>query len=301
MKSANELFEEAYHLHYTRNDLVSAFYIYQEVISKYPKNPEASHSKSQIQNIEQNSDWPKQLEEWQKKIDRQEKDKVSQGDDAFLYEKFLAEIEGQHFDHAVWTKALTIHYGDENKAKYEYVKLKVEDFKAHLELTPSETPAENVTRMENLHWSERPIKPDVKPLYRPERPLSAEKSPASSKNIKQHAIWRWIFWFYFLFGILGFLAAVTEPNSRLVNFAGTAICFVIAYFAHNNNFKVVISWHKFFIVLGLTSIVLGFYLVATNPNKSELGAFVVFLIFGGIIQIAICLAIISKLNELRPG
>jgi hypothetical protein len=47
-------------------------------------------------------------------------------DDASLYEKYTAEFESGDTDKAVMAKAMAIHGGDREKAKYEYVRLKVE-------------------------------------------------------------------------------------------------------------------------------------------------------------------------------
>ena len=46
-------------------------------------------------------------------------------DDASLYEKYTAEFESGDTDKAVMAKAMAIHGGDREKAKYEYVRLKV--------------------------------------------------------------------------------------------------------------------------------------------------------------------------------
>ena len=46
---------------------------------------------------------------------------------------FADEFESDRRDKSTWSKALTIHYGDEKKAKYEYIKLKVEAYKATLQ------------------------------------------------------------------------------------------------------------------------------------------------------------------------
>ncbi|WP_144244386.1 hypothetical protein [Pseudohaliea rubra] len=42
------------------------------------------------------------------------------------YQSALTEAETGNVDQDLWVKALTLHYGDTEKAKYEYVKLRVE-------------------------------------------------------------------------------------------------------------------------------------------------------------------------------
>lgn len=51
-KSPGNLFDEAYNVHYVLDDPDTAFNLYEEIISAFPKSAEASYAKSQIQNIE---------------------------------------------------------------------------------------------------------------------------------------------------------------------------------------------------------------------------------------------------------
>ncbi|WP_035515010.1 hypothetical protein [Pseudohaliea rubra] len=43
-----------------------------------------------------------------------------------LYQASLSEVESGMVDEETWAKALTLHYGDKEKAKYEYVMLRVQ-------------------------------------------------------------------------------------------------------------------------------------------------------------------------------
>jgi hypothetical protein len=159
VNQAKKLLEKAYELQYTKKDFVSAFKIYQEIVSSFPNSFEAKSSAALINKIEKSGKLKAQVERQKnerlvverakrardegrrkEREEREDREKLEKLGDAFLYEKFTEELERDDLDSAVWNKALTIHYGDEKKAKYEYVKLRVEDAKARLGLSTKEIP-----------------------------------------------------------------------------------------------------------------------------------------------------------------
>lgn len=50
--------------------------------------------------------------------------------DEMLYLKATNEVEGENKDPALWAKVMTLSDGDQDKAKYQYIKLRVEQLKA---------------------------------------------------------------------------------------------------------------------------------------------------------------------------
>jgi len=158
MRKSTELYEQAYILENKKNDLVSALEIYRKIISLFPDSTEAEYSRDKIKKSEQllaqvalrakekeaaklkkqQAERERLVQQEKEREKRVEREKIAEGGDAHLYEKFTTEIESDDFDRAVWSKASAIHYGDKDKAKYEYVKLKVDDVKARLGLSGSE-------------------------------------------------------------------------------------------------------------------------------------------------------------------
>lgn len=52
METAKELYEKAYELHYKKENVAFAYYIYKKIINEYPNEPEARYANSQLANIE---------------------------------------------------------------------------------------------------------------------------------------------------------------------------------------------------------------------------------------------------------
>lgn len=119
----------------------------------------------------------------QEEIERAEQEKNVELGDAHLYDKFTKEIESDDFDRAVWSKALAIHYGDKDKAKYEYVKLKVDDVKARLGLSGSEIPE----RKNSPKVAVSSNKPTTRPDTASKLDKNTKSNPIAMAECKPHS------------------------------------------------------------------------------------------------------------------
>ena len=68
--------------------------------------------------------------------------------DESLYLKATQETEGTERIDALWAKSMTLAEGDEKKAKYSYIKLRVEQLKR--QSVSNETAAKSASEVTNL-------------------------------------------------------------------------------------------------------------------------------------------------------
>lgn len=108
METAKNLYKKAHNLHYKKNNTNLAYYIYNEIIEKYPNEIEARYSQTQISNLEKQSDF---------KITFSEKDK-----EKALNYKIEDENRGKVKENNIENMLITSGFDFEGYRIEEYIK-----------------------------------------------------------------------------------------------------------------------------------------------------------------------------------